>query len=211
MRRSLSVELWGLDWESLLPLSLHDDGLVASYSSFEACKPFIAAHYPAIFEESEGSPFKSKPHAAKARYLELAGDFIQFSLRGEQIGVLIGTPLDWSSYYLRSAAVLPEHQGRGACQAYLRVLFPWLREHGVERVEFDTSPSNLAMLQVMTRMRFNPTGTVLSERWGAVVRFTKFLDQDCEGTFLRQFCAGVAYQERERRPDHPISRKGYAS
>jgi RimJ/RimL family protein N-acetyltransferase len=98
---------------------------------------------------------------------------------------------------------LPEHQGRAAAQSFFRALFPLLQACGVERVELDTSPSNLAMMQIVTRLRFNPVGTTLTDRWGALVKFSKFLDEDCEGIFLRQFCAGVAYQERERRPGPP--------
>jgi RimJ/RimL family protein N-acetyltransferase len=206
-QRSLSEQLWDLDWASLLPLHLGDDGLVARYSSFEELKPFIAGNYANIFEEDrQESPFSSaRPHPAKARYMELTADFIAFELQGEPIGVLVGMPSDWSTYYIRSAAMVRGHQGRAAPQTFLAALYPFLAKHGVERAELDISPSNIAMMHIATRMRFNPTGTILSDRWGAMIRFSKFLDEDCETTFLRQFCAGVAYQERERRPRLPTS------
>jgi RimJ/RimL family protein N-acetyltransferase len=203
-QRSLSEQLWDLDWASLLPLQLGDDGLVARYASFEAVQPFIAENYASIFEEERLSPFSVRPHSAKTRYMALTGDFIEFSLGGEPIGVFVGMPTDWSTYYIRTTAVLRQHQGRAAPQNFFRALFPLLRACGVERVELDTSPSNIAMMHIVTRLRFNPTGTLLSDRWGALVRFTKYLDDHGEGTFLRQFCAGVAYQERERRPRPPI-------
>jgi len=59
----------------------------------------------------------------------------------------------------------------------LPVLFEILKSAGVERIEADTSPGNFASMTVMTRLRFNLTGTVLSERWGAMMHFTKFLDE----------------------------------
>jgi hypothetical protein len=198
--RSFSHDLWGIDWQSLLPITLADDGLVAEYSNFEACTPFIAANYASIFDEQPGaSAFSNnRPHPAKARYYELTGDFIKFSLGGEPIGLFVGMPSDWSSYYVRSAAMLPEHQGRHAPQAFFRALFPVLAKHGVERVELDVSPANAAMMHIVTRLRFNATGTTLSERWGALIHFTKFLADDCEDIFMKQFCGGVKYQLRER-------------
>jgi hypothetical protein len=116
------------------------------------------------------------------------------------VGLLVCTPLDWSSYYVRSAALLPEYQGRQAIQHFLSgVLFPELAFAGVERVELDTSPSNLAMMHIATRLRFNPTGTLLTERWGALVHFTRYLTADGERVFLDKFCEGPRYQTREAR------------
>jgi hypothetical protein len=42
------------------------------------------------------------------------------------------------------------------------------------------------------------TGTTLSDRWGAQVKFTRFLDEESERIFLGQFCAGVRHQRRVR-------------
>jgi hypothetical protein len=112
--------------------------------------------------------------------------------------VVIGTPLDWSSYYIRTAALLPECQGRQPIQHFFSSLvFPILRSAGVERVELDVAPSNLAMMHVVTRLRFNASGTLLTERWGAHVHFTKFLDEDSERVFISQFCTGPKYQLRD--------------
>jgi hypothetical protein len=82
-----------------------------------------------------------------------------------------------------------------------KVLFEELKRVGVERVECDTSPANLVMVHIMGRLRFNVTGTCLSERWGAYIHFTRFLNSDNERTFLRQFCSGVKYQLRGSRGD----------
>ena len=80
------------------------------------------------------------------------------------------------------------------------MLFEQLKRAGVERVEADTSPANMATMHLLTRLRFNMTGTTLSERWGAHVHFTKFLDERSEGVFLEQFCSGVKYQVRGATP-----------
>jgi hypothetical protein len=84
-------------------------------------------------------------------------------------------------------------------QKFFPHLFERLRLAGVERVEADASPANFASLQTLLRNRFNVTGSVLSERWGALVRLTRFLDDDATGVFLDQFCDGVRPQQAGRR------------
>lgn len=197
---SLAQALWGIDWQEHLPLTLTSDGIVVEHSCFERASRFVAQHYAEIFEQGpENSVFTGgKVNSAKARYYDRVGDFFEFTLAGCTVGLLVCTPVDWSTYYLRSGAVLREYQGRKLLQRFLPTLFDKLSGSGVERIEADTSPANLAMMHVLTRLRFNVTGTTLTERWGAHVHFTKFLDRDSEAVFLQQFCAGIRYQTRPR-------------
>jgi N-acetylglutamate synthase-like GNAT family acetyltransferase len=196
----LSQRLWGIDWQNELPIAVTQDGRVrAEFSTLVESLPFINAHYRSIFEHNAASPFQAAGLTdAKATYYREVADFFEFKCDGRTVGLLIGTPVDWSSYYLRSAAVLPEVQGKKIIQRFLPLLFERLRVAGVERIEADTSPSNMATLHLLTRLRFNVTGTALTERWGANVHFTKFLSDDGENIFLRQYCSGVTYQLRER-------------
>jgi hypothetical protein len=60
-------------------------------------------------------------------------------------------------------------------------------------------------MYVLTRARFNITGSLMSERWGALIRFTKFLNERGEDTFLQQFCRGAWYQQRSRSHADPIA------
>jgi RimJ/RimL family protein N-acetyltransferase len=196
----LSRTLWDLDWSRHLPFALGE--MTIEQSSYERAEPFVAAHYPSIFEEDAGStPFSSSQRSSsKARYYQALGDFFEFKLAARTIGLVVCTPLDWATYYVRSAGLLPEYQGSQAIQHFFsRLVFDVLREAGVERVELDVAPSNLAMMHVVTRLRFNATGTLLSERWGAHVHFTKFLSQGSEHTFIEQFCSGPKYQLRTAR------------
>jgi RimJ/RimL family protein N-acetyltransferase len=159
----------------------------------------VKEHYALIFEQSRNVPFSNTKHSdSKMRYYRIAGDFFEFKDGATTIGLLVGTPVDWSSYYIRSAAVLPAYQGRKVIQRFFPLLFERLKEAGLERVEADTSPSNMATMHLLTRLRFNVSGTILSERWGAHVHFTKFLSDGVEDAFLGQFCSGVMYQQRER-------------
>lgn len=197
-RAPLSQTLWGIDWRQALPYRKGKLDVVSS--QFGAARKFVEEHYRTVFEEQPGpNPFASDASLAKARYYEIAGDFFEVVRDDTTVGLLICTPSDWSSYYIRSAALLPQYQGARIIQSfYTDVLFPSLQKAGVERIELDTSPANLAMMHIATRLKFNQTGTLLSERWGALVHFTKFLSPERENVFLRQFCAGVKYQLRDR-------------
>jgi hypothetical protein len=193
----LSTTLWGLDWSAHLPFTIGK--LTIEQSSYEAAAPFVREHYPTIFEEeTSAAPFStSKLDSSKARYYQAIGDFFEFKAGARTVGLVVCTPLDWGTYYVRSAALLPEYQGFQPIQHFFsRLVFDVLQQAGVERVELDVAPSNLAMMHVVTRLRFNATGTLLSERWGAHVHFTKFLSPVSEHTFIEQFCSGPKYQLR---------------
>lgn len=195
-RPPLSQVLWQIDWRDELPVRVGSgEGVIVRYSGFERALPFIERNYAAIFEEGEGSPFSSGSLTEKKlRYYREVADFFEFEVEGGTVALLVCTPLDWSTYYIRSAASLPEYQGKSLIQRFLPRVFTRLAQAGVERVEAHTSPANMATMHLLTRLRFNVTGTVLTERWGAQVHFTKFLDPPSEATFLHQFCAGVKYQ-----------------
>jgi hypothetical protein len=174
-------------------------GISVHESSYEKALPFVREHYTRIFEEGSSGPFSNtRESKLKDRYYRVAADFFEFKDGDVSVGLLVGTPVDWTTYYVRSAAALPDYQGTKMIQRFLPEMFEVLRQAGVERIEADTSPSNMATLHLLTRLRFNVTGTVLSERWGAHVHFTRFLAADQEETFLRQFCSGVHYQLRNR-------------
>jgi RimJ/RimL family protein N-acetyltransferase len=196
--RRFSEDIWRIRWADHLPFELSSDGASVHFSDFDRAQPFFAANLAAIVEEDPAlSPFLQRATTdSKTRYLQQTGDYFEFKSDDRTVGFMLCTPSDWSSYYIRLTAILPEYQGKRLPQRFLPKLFEVLAQAGVERVETDTSPSNLAVMHIMNRFRFNPTGTLLSERWGTLVRFTKFLDEECERVFLRQFCTGIRYQAR---------------
>jgi RimJ/RimL family protein N-acetyltransferase len=194
-----SEEFWGVDWETALPRLLTSDGIELRCSDIERALPFIGNHYATIFEEQPGaSRFLAEPFdGAKLRYYRRA-DVFEVADGNETVGLVIGEPSDWSSYYLRTMGLLPEYHGRQLASSILTYMFDVLGRVGVRRFELDTSPSNMATIQVLTRLRFNITGQFTSERWGALLRFTKFLDDRAEEVFLDSFCTGIRYQRRHR-------------
>jgi ribosomal protein S18 acetylase RimI-like enzyme len=202
-RAKASRFLWGIDWAEWLPRDLTDDGIELQESDIDSALPFIEAHYAEIFEqEAERGRFFHEPFdGAKRRYYKTA-DVFEIKQSGCTVGLLIGAPTDWSTYYVRTIGVLRAYQGRQLPRLILPFLFDRLAEAGVRRFEAETSPSNLASVLNLTRLRFNLTGTVLTERWGALLRFTKFVDSNAEGVFLDKFCAGIRYQKRRSPNPH---------
>jgi hypothetical protein len=192
--------LWGIDWSTLLPVDC-GEGVVATLSNYDACAPFVRAHYARIFQDDGASPFASaRLDPLRERYYRLAGDFFEFKCEGETIGLIVGTPADWSSYYIRSAAILPEYGRKNLIHGLLPLLFETLKAAGIERVEADTSPSNFIVLNILTKLKFNVTGTLLTDRWGAHLHLTRHLAEEREDVFLRQYCSGVRYQLQGRTP-----------
>lgn len=196
----MSLRYWDLDWRKHLPWKL-DGGVTVEHAPFDDVWPFIRDRYGEIFETDTGRfGFLDEPMTeAKWRFCREC-DVARFRDGDRTVGVTIFHPSDWSSYYLRSAAFLPEYQGVGVGRAWMEGCLPVLARHGVVRVESDVAPSNFANVRLMTRLGFNITATYNSERWGALVRFTKFLQDDAETVFLDKFCSGVRYQ---RRPESP--------
>ncbi len=168
--------------------------------SFDAAAEFIRAHYASAFDSVPGSPFSaSDASPSKLAYYRHAADCFELREHGRAVALFIGNAVDWSSYYFRSTAALPEYQGRGAIPRFLPFLFRELARVGVERIEADASPSNATTMQLLLRVGFKATGTTLSDRWGALVRLTKFLAPPAEQIFVDQFCAVASGNRKSKR------------
>jgi len=150
---------------------------------------FTRDHYARIFGAvPNDARFLSEPMTpAKARFLA-ESDRFAFRDGGEMIGLLVGNPIDWSTYYWRSVAFLPEQQGRGLLAAALEHTDAILRDAGVMRVEGEAAPTNYRQVRLLLRLGYCVTGTTNSERWGTMLRLTKFLRADAEERFAAQFC-----------------------
>ncbi len=203
-RYSLSQQLWGVDWQSLLPWSL-DTNVTASLANFDLIKEFMKKHGAAIYEvEAQKSAFLSTIDSpAKEFYYQNLADHFAFWQAGELVGVFTGNAFDWSTYYLRNFALLHKARGKGMQRKFYEKLFLVLKELGVERVEGEVSPSNLAQVHTFNKLEFNVVGSKMTERWGGLLLMTKYLQEKNQNVFLEQFCMGPkpqsAKNKRERR------------
>jgi hypothetical protein len=197
--QSLSAKFWGLDLRANLPRVLSHDGVEAVPGEIERVRAFLAEEFPSFTEEELGSA----PHAAmassKRSYLQTRCDLIELRHNDRTVGAIVGAPEDWSTYYIRIFAVIQAYQRPALTRRFVReCLFEPLTSHHVERVVADTSPANLAMSRTFSEMHFHVTGHHLSERWGPLVRYTKFLDPACEAAFYKRF-NGIAPPESSGR------------
>jgi hypothetical protein len=189
---ALSNRLWGLDLYERLPQVLTHDGVTAQRGELSRVRAFLAAEFPSLTEEAFSATPSEMVLRAKRTYLETTCDLIEISHRGQTVGVVVGAPEDWSSYYIRIFAMKQAYQRPALIRRFGReCLFERLAEHEVQRVLADTSPANIAMSRTLSELHFHVTGHQLSDRWGPLVRYTKFLDRACEDAFLKRF-AGTA-------------------
>ncbi|MEW6055688.1 MAG: GNAT family N-acetyltransferase [Bdellovibrionota bacterium] len=192
--RSLACKLWGVDWTRHYPVRLTSSATVVEATSFGQVAEFLKQNIQAIYrsnQEDQAFLFSGQ-HAAKSAFYEECSDSFVFRSQqdGRVIGVFIGNVLDWSSYYLRYTAILPEFRRQGIFAEFVEGLVEVLKAYPVERVEADVSPNNHPQVHLLNRVGFNLSGTLLTERWGALSRFTKYMKPANQAVFLNQFCVG---------------------
>jgi ribosomal protein S18 acetylase RimI-like enzyme len=185
-----STRLWELPWDQVLPLRLTSGGADLVPISYEEISRFVTEHFEEVYDEPDSPFLWLAPHEARARYYASFGDLFGFRQDGRIVGIAACAPSDWSTYYIRNVSFLPDIEGQGISQAFLKNLIQILPRHGVERLELETAPSNFGVIQIVTRLGFNVTGQSNTERWGSLLRFTRFLDSNFERVFLDRFCCG---------------------
>lgn len=202
-RVSLSEHLWGLDWRRHFPKAVGKTGVTARVSSYAEASAFAQANFELIYNDAiADSRFLWLEFCpAKAKYYELAGDFFAFEHEGRIVGIYAGTPFDWSTYYLRSVGLLPSYQGQRLFSDMTAHLVDCLAQYPVDRIEAHVSPANLPNVRSLTKLNFNVTGTMLSERWGSLVQLTRHLSRKHERAFLDQFCQGLHPQWKRSEMD----------
>lgn len=177
----MSERLWDLRWSAW-----SIDDITVEPCTFADAMPFIAEHYPRIFPSEPNRFFTEKMTPAKQRFYAESDAFL-FRLEGTTVGVFIGQPIDWATYYLRTTAILREHRGRNIFGRFVEGLSATLRGCGVQRIEFDTSPANVAINRVMLGLGAIVTGTLNTDRWGALLHHTLHLEPEAAHVFERQF------------------------
>jgi hypothetical protein len=197
---SMSMRFWKLDWSAHLPWYF-DDGR-AEVIRPEDALPFIRTHYPSIFgkPDGEGQFLASPMTEAKRRFFDEM-DFFMLRVDDRDAGIVMGHPTDWTSYYVRSAALLPEFRDRRMLTQFGERLFEPLRAAGAERVEAECSPANVPMARLLTGQGYIVTASTNSERWGVMLRYTKFLAPDAQAAFMRQYTSMPFAQRSRSKPN----------
>jgi hypothetical protein len=205
--RTLSDEFWNLDLTRGLPRAMTRDGIELTAGEIDRIRHFLQTVFPTLTEEGLGAaPLEPSVAHTKRWYLGAASDLLELRKRGETIGVMIGAPEDWSTYYLRIYAVSPEHQRSIVTRRFAQCVLDRLAQCGVQRVVTDTSPANASAALRLSELQFHVTGQQLSERYGPLIRYTKFLDPAAEAAFLSRFAGSApprATRSRTRKGGTP--------
>lgn len=184
---TMSKRYWDLDWSNHLPWAFED--VRVETATAEEATAFIGVHYAKIFAPVGGERrFLADPLTEAKRRFLLELDLFAFRNQNDMVGLLMAQPSDWTSYYFRTVAILPEYRDRRLLSRFLERVYEPLRDAGVERVEGDCSPTNLPMARVLVGQGYVVTSTSNSERWGLVLRYSKFLTDDANEAFKRQYC-----------------------
>ena len=200
----MSTMLWGVDLNKGLPRVLSNDGVVAVAGELARVRNFLAAEFPWFGEETLGAELHAHIVSAKQCYLRTACDLIELQHRERTVGVLVGAPEDWSTYYVRMFAIVQSYQRPSMTRRFVReCLFDPLGAHHVERVVGDTSPANLGMARLFNELHFHVTGNQLSDRWGPLIRYTRFLDPAREVAFLKRYPGIIAGGGTRMRKEEP--------
>jgi hypothetical protein len=180
-----SKDLWNLDLSIGLPRVLSKSGVVAIPGELSSTMDFLRREFPTF---AESLPLTAEDLAAKTAFFLNTCDFIELRHSDVTVGAIIGEPYDWSSYYVRVYALSRAYQTPALTRRFVReCLMTPLSAAGVKRVFADSSPTNVPMCRGLSEDGFFATGTNLSERYGPMVRYTKFLCRETEQAFVSKF------------------------
>jgi RimJ/RimL family protein N-acetyltransferase len=200
----MSERLWGLDWRRVLPWQIGE--VAIEWGSYDDILSFLREHGARLADGPEGRFVVEEVTEAKRRFFADVDVFVMRHVSGRVVGFYAGHPSDWSSYYGRAMNILPEfREGRLASEVSRRISETLAEKTEVGRIEVDTSIANIPMTRILHGLGFLVTGSSNSERWGAMLRFTKFLREKPAETFRRQFVYVPSYGRNP--PDNDKERR----
>lgn len=186
-------KILGFEWNDFFPIQVSDEISITTATYGEVGR--FAKKYP--LQHPGDSRFLAENCLARDRFYLIFADFFKFSLEGQLAGVLVGTLADWSTYYIRYVQISPELRGEGLYQNLVQRLIQILGNHGVNRIEVDVSPTNLVHVHVLNKLGFNAVGLSATDRWGMLVKYSKFINSESQNVFTNQFCLNLRPQTEE--------------
>jgi hypothetical protein len=193
-----SERLWGIDWDATLPWKT-ESGAQCIRVPFEQALPFVKDNYDLIFASANRGFLSEEFTEAKAAFYQEADTFM-FVHDAKDVGIAIAHPSDWNTYYLRTMAILPSYKSRHLATEWTVRVLDLLNRQGVSRFETETAPSNHTVIHGLNKLGLMMTGTTTTERWGTLLRYTKFMDSNADAFYVRRYCMG-GWNDRLR-PHH---------
>lgn len=190
---TLSTKLWSIAWDELLPYQFQGTDCYFDLSSFEELKDFLGTNAKSLFTDNEMTQrfLGNEPSPLKNKFYNEFADVFAYKVNEKIVGVFVANVLDWSSYYFRYTNIHPDYRGHQFTERSIKFLIQILKDHGVQRICLDVSPSNTEQVQRLSKLGFFISGNTFSERWGVNIAMTKYLDPKYEQVFFDQFCVGL--------------------
>jgi GNAT superfamily N-acetyltransferase len=174
------------------PLKLND-GYEIVVADKKTVREFLNKHFEAVFPKSSNAlPTllinKERESAIEALvkdsgYDSLHQEHFLFTFKGEPVGWSTGETADFMTYYMRNSGIIPEHQNKKLYSQFLAHFADYIKEIGYERLTSQHKADNSEILITKLKAGFVISGMDFDERWGALVRVTKFLHADRESAF----------------------------
>ncbi len=184
---NFSKNLYGINWMIELPQSLGEYQLeISNLQEFLQLKnqedSFITTS-----DTSSDFFFKERENSKKLNYLQQVADFFVIKFNTTPVGVVICEFSDWCTYYLRFIFIDKNHRGKNLTIEFVKVIENCLRKYDVDKICCEVSSGNFDQIARMSYLGFFCSGTRLSERFGSLIYMTKYLKEDQEIIFQRQF------------------------
>lgn len=183
----LSRLIFGLDWTKHLPVTWGDFSLeVSNFEEFDELKRSTNSFL--ITNENGNAAFlRDKDAVHKDNYLKYASDFFTLRHREQVIGAIICDVMDWSTYYLRYIFIHQDYRSHNLTLKFVQEVEKVLRAYPFDKITCDISPAHLGQMTRMSQAGYITTGNILSERFGANLRLTKFLKEESWNVFNQNF------------------------
>ena len=188
--KALSQILWGIDWSHFLTDIQGNSGKIYH------CQLEMGLNRPEFndFLEKSGQEFQNnqnfeseQPCDLKKKFYSDISDTFSITTESKTVGLIISAPIDWETYHIRYVHIDPNFRREGLSYIFLEEIFNILKQHSIKRIETESSPMNRSSIGLCKKLGFIQTGNILSDRWGALIKWTKFLDKKLENIFFRQF------------------------
>jgi hypothetical protein len=183
-------QICNFSWINYFPVTLENTQIDVIPCENQLAYEFITNQLAPLFHSNPDHRFFIETlNPNKLRFMQAFVDSFFFrNALGETVGVFLGNLSSWNTYYLRYCGLLPNYQGRHLYPKFIRYLIQVLSQFHIDKLETDISPSNLRSIRANTSLSFMTSGITLSENWGSLLRFTKYIAHENEKTFIRQFC-----------------------
>lgn len=156
---------------------------------------FVKKEYPKVFKKSptpifnykKGSKTQKDIDSTWEEYQKVHAEYFIFKDGNKKIGWFAGYLEDFETFYLRNVALLPKWQNKGIYSKFQEALIEYVKKLGYQKISCHEKATNLYMLRLQMKFGFFIVGHENHDRWGNLLRLTKFLNKKREKNYIENF------------------------